>query len=334
MVGQSGDLGVSGYVPEQADGAIGYVEYSYALETGFPVAKVLNAAGYYTEPTPGHVAVSLLKAQINTDKSSAALPDPGPVAGLHRHRTRARTSCRRYSYMILPTDTSISMTTAKGNTLGAFGSYLLCRASSRWTRSATRRCRSTWSRPASTQLQKIPGNQMPTETTARSPELQQPDLLHQRHEHPGRHRPASAGVRQAGHRRSAPRLPAGARRRPAPAARRRRRQLRRDRRLRRQRGGRSNQAARRRSQHRRRRQRPALGPAAGTSATGAATGSRPGASSRPAVTRTPAPAARPGTGTGSAPATAPDRRSLRRAEHRRSATRRPCGSNGDGLQSR
>ena len=71
MVGQSGDLGVSGYVSQQqADGAIGYVEYSYALETGFPVAKVLNAAGYYTEPTAGHVAVSLLKAQINMDQSS------------------------------------------------------------------------------------------------------------------------------------------------------------------------------------------------------------------------------------------------------------------------
>src|SRR5215472_8590600 len=52
MVGQTGDLGVSGYVSQQqADGAIGYVEFSYALETGFPVAKVLNQAGYYTQPT-------------------------------------------------------------------------------------------------------------------------------------------------------------------------------------------------------------------------------------------------------------------------------------------
>src|SRR5579862_4721378 len=56
MVGQPGDLGVAGYVSQaQADGAIGYVEYSYALETGFPVAKVLNAAGYYTQPTTGNV---------------------------------------------------------------------------------------------------------------------------------------------------------------------------------------------------------------------------------------------------------------------------------------
>src|SRR5262249_24341926 len=64
MVGQSRDLGVSGYVAQaSAVGAIGYVEYSYAIQAGFPVAKVLNVAGYYTEPTAGHVAVSLLRAK-------------------------------------------------------------------------------------------------------------------------------------------------------------------------------------------------------------------------------------------------------------------------------
>ena len=71
MVAQAGDLGVAGYVSQkQAVGTIGYVEYSYALKAGFPVAKVLNKAGYYTEPTAGHVAVSLLKAQINKDRAT------------------------------------------------------------------------------------------------------------------------------------------------------------------------------------------------------------------------------------------------------------------------
>src|SRR5262249_15989225 len=68
MVGQPGDLGVAGYVAQQQSvGAIGYVEYSYAINAGFPVAKVLNSAGYYTEPTAGHVAVALLKAKINNN---------------------------------------------------------------------------------------------------------------------------------------------------------------------------------------------------------------------------------------------------------------------------
>src|SRR5262245_57972031 len=54
MVAQAGDLGVSGYVSQAAAvGAIGYVEYPYAAESGFPVAKVLNTAGYYTAPTAG-----------------------------------------------------------------------------------------------------------------------------------------------------------------------------------------------------------------------------------------------------------------------------------------
>ncbi|MFM2076354.1 MAG: phosphate transporter substrate-binding protein PstS, partial [Actinomycetota bacterium] len=74
MIGQNGDLGVAGYVSQGfAEGAIGYVNYSYALGSQFPVAKVLNSAGYYTEPTPENVAVSLLQAKINTDESNPAV---------------------------------------------------------------------------------------------------------------------------------------------------------------------------------------------------------------------------------------------------------------------
>jgi hypothetical protein len=89
------------------------------------VAKVLNRAGYYTEPTPGHVAVSLLKADINKDPKSAlyltqnltnVYTDPDP-------RTYELSS---YSYMIIPTDLSNNMTTAKGYTLGTFGQFMLC----------------------------------------------------------------------------------------------------------------------------------------------------------------------------------------------------------------
>ncbi len=70
MIAQNGDLGVMGYVAQNyAEGAIGYVEYSYALNAHFPVAKMLNAAGYYTEPTPDNVAVSLLQAQVDTTDS-------------------------------------------------------------------------------------------------------------------------------------------------------------------------------------------------------------------------------------------------------------------------
>jgi phosphate ABC transporter phosphate-binding protein len=166
MVGQSGDLGVSGYVSQQqADGAIGYVEYSYALETGFPVAKVLNAAGYYTEPTAGHVAVSLLKAQINMDQSSPLYltQDLSKVYTDADPRTYELSS---YSYMILPTDTKLGMTTAKGYTLGAFGSYLLCQGQQQVDALGYSALPINLVEDGYQQLQKIPGNTVPTATTA------------------------------------------------------------------------------------------------------------------------------------------------------------------------
>ncbi len=166
MIGQPGDLGVSGYVSQaQADGAIGYVEYSYALETGFPVALVLNAAGYYTEPTAENIAVSLLAAQINTDPSSPlyltqnltnVYSDPDP-------RTYELSA---YSYMILPTDLSNGMTTAKGYTLGAFGSYLLCQGQVPLDALGYSSLPINLVEAGFQQLQKIPGNQVASTTTA------------------------------------------------------------------------------------------------------------------------------------------------------------------------
>jgi phosphate ABC transporter phosphate-binding protein len=127
MVAQSGDLGVSGYVSQaQTVGSIGYVEYSYALETGFPVAKVLNSAGYYTEPTPGHVAVSLLKAQINMDAGDPSVYLTQNLSGVYTNPDPRTYPLSSYSYMILPTTNANGLNAAKGATLGDFGKYLLC----------------------------------------------------------------------------------------------------------------------------------------------------------------------------------------------------------------
>jgi phosphate ABC transporter phosphate-binding protein len=127
MVGQPGDLGVAGYVAQaQAVGAIGYVEYSYAIQAGFPVAKMLNSAGYYTEPTPGHVAVALLKAKINTDKSDPNTYLTQNLSQVYTNPDRRAYPLSSYSYMVLPTDSNFGVTPAKGATLGDFGKYLLC----------------------------------------------------------------------------------------------------------------------------------------------------------------------------------------------------------------
>ena len=129
MIAQSGDLGVAGYVTQSfAEGAIGYVNYSYALGAQFPVAKVLNAAGYYTEPTPrerGRVAAEgadqhRRRAPTTTSPSSSTASTPTP--------TPATTSCRRTRTSSCRPRSQGQFNEAKGRTLGAFAYYAMCQA--------------------------------------------------------------------------------------------------------------------------------------------------------------------------------------------------------------
>jgi phosphate ABC transporter phosphate-binding protein len=125
FIAQPNSTGVAGYVAQDANvGTITYVEYSYALKTGFPVAKVLNSADYYVEPTASNVAVGLLQAQINTT--------PGPnyltsiLDGVYASTDPRSYPLSSYSYMIIPTSTDAPFSADKGATLGAFANYFLC----------------------------------------------------------------------------------------------------------------------------------------------------------------------------------------------------------------
>lgn len=123
---QKGSDGTSGYVSQNyGEGAITYVEYSYAKKAGFPVVKVLNKAGYYIEPTALSVAVALTKAQINTDKSS---PDylTQILDGVYNSTDPRTYPLSSYSYAIVPTQVAGIFTTDKGGTLSAFMRYVLC----------------------------------------------------------------------------------------------------------------------------------------------------------------------------------------------------------------
>ena len=137
MIGQKGDEQVAGYVSSSfAEGAIGYANYSYAaIGTGFPVAKVLNAAGFYTEPTPENVAVSLLKAEINRDESNFAEYLTQKLAGVYNDSDPRNYPLSSYSYFILPTEVPDpgqgQFTVAKGQTLGDFAYYAMCQAQER-----------------------------------------------------------------------------------------------------------------------------------------------------------------------------------------------------------
>ncbi|MHA5052701.1 phosphate ABC transporter substrate-binding protein PstS [Streptomyces sp. SD15] len=129
MIAKSSSLGVSGFVRQpQAEGSITYVEYSYAIKTGFPVAKVLNKSNYYVEPTASSVAVALTGAQINNDKNSSNYLTQ-ILDGVYRNNDRRTYPLSSYSYMILPTSIGGDknpMTEAKGNSLGTFARYFLC----------------------------------------------------------------------------------------------------------------------------------------------------------------------------------------------------------------
>ncbi|CAB4746735.1 MAG: phosphate ABC transporter substrate-binding protein [Actinobacteria bacterium] len=129
VVAQSGDLGIAGYVSQSfAEGAIGYVNYSYALGVQFPVAKVLNKAGFYTEPTPQNVAVSLLKAKINKDASNPAVYLTQQLEGVYTDADPRSYQLSSYSYFILPTKVAGQFNEAKGRTLGAVAYYMMCQA--------------------------------------------------------------------------------------------------------------------------------------------------------------------------------------------------------------
>jgi phosphate transport system substrate-binding protein len=127
MIAQNGDLGVAGYVSQGfANGAIGYVEYSYALNARFPVAKMLNAAHYYTEPTPKNVAVSLLQAQIDTTDTDPSLYLTQKLDNVYTDPDPRTYPLSSYSYMIIPTTVQGSFSTAKGKTLAAFTYFSMC----------------------------------------------------------------------------------------------------------------------------------------------------------------------------------------------------------------
>ncbi|WP_422772792.1 phosphate ABC transporter substrate-binding protein PstS [Plantactinospora sp. WMMC1484] len=124
---QAGSSQIAGYVAgSNAEGAITYVEYSYAKDNGFPVAKVLNRAGYYVEPTASSVAVALTKAQIETSNPQAQNYLTQKLENVYSDRDPRTYPLSSYSYMIIPVERENGITDDKGYTLGRFAYYFLC----------------------------------------------------------------------------------------------------------------------------------------------------------------------------------------------------------------
>jgi phosphate ABC transporter phosphate-binding protein len=117
---QAGSNGVANFVAASyGEGAITYVEYAYALRLGFPVAKVLNSAGYYTSPTAANVAVALTGAKIAADLTQ-------DLRGVYDNPDKRTYPLSSYSYMIVPTTTDQPFNEDKGKSLSTFVNYFLC----------------------------------------------------------------------------------------------------------------------------------------------------------------------------------------------------------------
>ena len=129
---QTGSDGVMNYVKsDNAVGAIAMEEYSYPLNSGFPVAKLLNKAGYYTLPTQYNVAVALTAAEINKNPK-----DPNYLTQkldkVYVNKDKRTYPLSSYVYAIIPTASNDKRldSTAKRQTLADFLYYSICQGQS------------------------------------------------------------------------------------------------------------------------------------------------------------------------------------------------------------
>ncbi|MFD0584034.1 substrate-binding domain-containing protein [Dactylosporangium darangshiense] len=152
-----GDSSVTAIVDDpQANGAIGFLNEGPDFEAGLgiPAAKMLNAAGYYTSPTSGHVGIALLKAKVDAGQIqdlSEVYTNPDPRAY----------ELSWYSYLIVPTEATHGFTTDKGRTLGDFGRYALCQGQGQAKQLGYAALPINLSLAGYGQLQRVPGAQLP-----------------------------------------------------------------------------------------------------------------------------------------------------------------------------
>src|SRR4029078_2054010 len=115
-IGQKGSDGVANYVtnPGLGQGAIGYVEASYALQRHMPVVGVKNRSGNYALPTAQNVATALQHAKLNNDSTQE-------LSQVYTAPEASACPISSYSYLIVPTE---QLDPAKGAVLGAFIDYI------------------------------------------------------------------------------------------------------------------------------------------------------------------------------------------------------------------
>jgi ABC-type phosphate transport system substrate-binding protein len=126
---ETGSNNVANYITASyGEGAIGYDEYAYALNSGYPVVQLLNPDNYFVGPSASNVAVALTKAIIDNDQHSPNFlqQNLNPVYTFKDPRSYPLSS---YSYLIVPrsgTKPPPFFNSGAGRTLSAFINYFLC----------------------------------------------------------------------------------------------------------------------------------------------------------------------------------------------------------------
>jgi len=130
-VAQNGSNNVASYISASyGQGAIGLVEYAYALDAHSPVAKMRNPAGRYVLPTASNVTIALTRAIINENPRS---PDflQQDLDQVYTYRNPESYPLASYSYLIVPRTgkkpVPPQFSRADGRTLSVYVDYLLCR---------------------------------------------------------------------------------------------------------------------------------------------------------------------------------------------------------------
>ena len=86
-LGAKGNEGVAGQV-KQTPGAIGYIEYAYAVQNKLPFAALKNKAGKFVEPSPAATssAIAGMSNELKKDLGASITDAPGenayPISGL------------------------------------------------------------------------------------------------------------------------------------------------------------------------------------------------------------------------------------------------------------
>jgi phosphate transport system substrate-binding protein len=101
------------------NGAITYVEYGYAKQRNFPVASVLNKAGYFVQPDAHAVSIALQGATFNPDGTQN-------LGGVYTFPDARAYPISSYSYAIVPRTEVAPFNRSKGEVLGKFILYFLC----------------------------------------------------------------------------------------------------------------------------------------------------------------------------------------------------------------